>query len=90
MAAIDVARILRMCRPRDRILLEQQMSGLTAEEIAQKQGVTKTAIRIRLMRARRAARIRVERPSRQEQKRLAGGKTYEPETFIEHRNWVEA
>ena len=25
--------------------------------------------------------------SRREQKRLAEGKTYEPRTFIEHRNW---
>jgi hypothetical protein len=25
--------------------------------------------------------------SRREQKRLAEGKTYEPKTFIEHRNW---
>ena len=28
--------------------------------------------------------------SRLEQKRLAAGKTYEPKTFIERRNWVEA
>jgi len=28
--------------------------------------------------------------SRREQKRLAEGKTYEPKTFIERRNWVEA
>ena len=28
--------------------------------------------------------------SRREEKRLAQGKTYEPQTFIEHRNWVEA
>jgi B12 binding domain/Radical SAM superfamily len=28
--------------------------------------------------------------SRREQNRLAGGKTYEPKTFIEHRNWVQA
>jgi hypothetical protein len=26
--------------------------------------------------------------SRREQKRLAQGKTYEPKTFIEHRNWT--
>ena len=35
--------------------------GVTAEEIARKQGVTETAIRIRLLRARRAARSRVEK-----------------------------
>ena len=61
LAAIDVARILKICRPCDRILLEQQMRGVTAEEIAKKQGVTETAIRIRLLRARRAARSRVEK-----------------------------
>lgn len=61
LAAIDVARILRICRPCDRILLEQQMRGVTAQEIARKQGVTETAIRIRLLRARRAARSRVEK-----------------------------
>jgi radical SAM superfamily enzyme YgiQ (UPF0313 family) len=28
--------------------------------------------------------------SRREEKRLTQGKTYEPQTFIEHRNWIEA
>jgi hypothetical protein len=28
--------------------------------------------------------------SQREEKRLAEGKTYEPETFIERRNWVDA
>jgi DNA-directed RNA polymerase specialized sigma24 family protein len=61
LAAIDIARILRICRPCDRVLLEQQMRGVTAEEIAREQGVTETAIRIRLLRARRAARSRIEK-----------------------------
>src|SRR5579872_274533 len=61
LAAIDVNRILKYCAPRDRALLELQMQGDTAEEIARKQGVTETAIRIRLLRARRAARSRAER-----------------------------
>lgn len=61
LAAIDIARILKFCPPRDRALLELQMQGDTAEEIAQKQGATQTAIRIRLLRARRAARSRVEK-----------------------------
>jgi DNA-directed RNA polymerase specialized sigma24 family protein len=56
MAAIDVARILKFCRPRERQLLELQMQGVTTGEIARHDGVTETAIRIRLMRARRAAR----------------------------------
>jgi DNA-directed RNA polymerase specialized sigma24 family protein len=55
-AAIDVARILKFCRPRERQLLELQMQGVTTGEIARHNGVTETAIRIRLMRARRAAR----------------------------------
>ena len=61
LAAIDLKRILKFCAPRDRALLELQMQGDTAEEIARKQGVTETAIRIRLLRARRAARSRAER-----------------------------
>src|SRR5580700_2537193 len=32
LAAIDVARILKICRPHDRFLLEEQMRGATAEE----------------------------------------------------------
>lgn len=61
LAAIDLKRILKFCAPRDRALLELQMQGDTTEEIARKQGVTETAIRIRLLRARRAARSRAER-----------------------------
>jgi DNA-directed RNA polymerase specialized sigma24 family protein len=64
LAAIDMARILKVCRPEDRALLEQQMQGLTSEDIAQKNGVTETAVRIRVMRARRSARERIERRAR--------------------------
>jgi len=60
LAAIDVDRILGRCRPRDRALLEQQMRGLSNAEMAIMQGVTTTAIRIRLLRARRAVRIQLE------------------------------
>ena len=38
LAAIDVARILRVCRPPDRVLLEAQMKGVTAKEMAREQG----------------------------------------------------
>jgi DNA-directed RNA polymerase specialized sigma24 family protein len=63
-AAMDVARILEFCRPCDRRLLEQQyVSGVTTEEIAREHGVTETAIRIRLLRARRGARSEIERRS---------------------------
>jgi DNA-directed RNA polymerase specialized sigma24 family protein len=59
---MDVARILAFCRPNDRHLLEQQyVNGVTTQEMAREQGVTETAIRIRLLRARRDARSQVER-----------------------------
>jgi len=57
-AAIELSRVLKRCTPRDRVLLEQQLRGLTAEEMSSIQGISKTAIRIRLLRARRAARLR--------------------------------
>ena len=60
-AGIDVRRILNCCRPSERILFEQQMRGATNAEIARAQGVTETAIRIRLLRARRMTRSRLER-----------------------------
>lgn len=61
LAAIDVGRMLRSCGSRDRILLEQYMDGFTMAEIARKHDSTETAIRIRLLRARRAARCRAQR-----------------------------
>jgi DNA-directed RNA polymerase specialized sigma24 family protein len=61
LAAIDVARVLSFCRPADRRLLEKYMNGVSTGELAREQGVTETAIRIRLLRARRDARSRVER-----------------------------
>ncbi len=61
LAAIDVDRILNQCRPSDRALFEQQMRGATTQEIARAQGVSETAIRIRLLRARRATRSRLEK-----------------------------
>ena len=60
-AAIDVHRVLRFCRPAERTLLEKHMEGVTMEEIARENGVTETAIRIRMMRARRAARFQIEK-----------------------------
>lgn len=69
LAAIDVHRILGQCRPSERDLFEQQMHGATTEEIAKTQGVTETAIRIRLLRARRATRTRLEKRASQLQMR---------------------
>jgi len=60
LAAIDMARILKICCPGDRALLEQQMKGLTPAEIARMRGIPESAIRVRLMRARRAARLRLQ------------------------------
>ncbi len=61
LAAIDVGRMLNSCCVRDRVLLELYMDGFTMAEIARKHNSTETAIRIRLLRARRAARGRVQR-----------------------------
>jgi DNA-directed RNA polymerase specialized sigma24 family protein len=63
LAAIDVGRMLNSCCVRDRTLLQQYMDGFTMAEIARKHNSTETAIRIRLLRARRAARGRVQRRS---------------------------
>ncbi len=59
-ASIDVGRILSYCRPSERTLLEHQLDGATMDEVARLFGVTRTAIRIRLLRARRAVRARLE------------------------------
>ena len=71
LAAIDVARILKFCRPRERQLLELQMQGVTTGEIARYDGVTETAIRIRLMRARRAARAFASKRAHSQENRAA-------------------
>jgi DNA-directed RNA polymerase specialized sigma24 family protein len=60
LAPLDTAKILNFCRPGDRILFEHQLGGLTTQEIAEKQRVSTTAIRIRLLRARRNVRARLE------------------------------
>jgi RNA polymerase sigma-70 factor (ECF subfamily) len=56
LAAVDVTTILKLCRPADRALFQHQLGGLTTHEIASKQGVTETAIRVRFLRARREVR----------------------------------
>jgi DNA-directed RNA polymerase specialized sigma24 family protein len=64
LAIIAVAQILWVCQPPDRVLLEAQMKGVTAKEIARQQGITETAARIRFMRARRSARRALETRAR--------------------------
>jgi DNA-directed RNA polymerase specialized sigma24 family protein len=61
LAAIDVARIFALCRPQQRDLLEQYMNGATTKEIAERHGVSETAIRIRMLRTRRQVRSRMEK-----------------------------
>jgi DNA-directed RNA polymerase specialized sigma24 family protein len=73
LAAIDVASVLKSCLPRERRLLEQQLRGVTAKELAQDSGVTETAIRLRLLRARRAARAWVEGERVHLRRAAAGG-----------------
>lgn len=60
-ASIDLSRIMKCCRPEDRTLLEAQLAGVTAEEIAREDGVSQVAIRVRFSRARRAARLGLQR-----------------------------
>jgi DNA-directed RNA polymerase specialized sigma24 family protein len=74
LAAIDVSRILHVCRPPDRALLEAQMVGVTAKEMARVQGVSETAIRIRFLRARRSARMAVEGIGKHARNALLAGK----------------
>jgi RNA polymerase sigma factor (sigma-70 family) len=61
LAAIDVAQVFRLCRPRERDLLEQFLNGATTAEIAERYGVSATAVRIRLLRTRRHLRAQVEK-----------------------------
>ena len=63
LAAIDVNRVLRSCRPADRHLLEAQMKGVTPKELARQKGLKSSTVRIRLLRARRSARMVLETPA---------------------------
>ncbi|MEP7354391.1 MAG: hypothetical protein ABI824_14290 [Acidobacteriota bacterium] len=55
-AAIDVKKILDGCSVKDRRLLEEQLRGTSSKELAERAGITQTAMRLRLLRARRSAR----------------------------------
>jgi len=62
LAAIDAKRILQCCKKNDRIVLERHyLEGFKVREIASEHGWTETAVRIRLLRARRSAGKRVGR-----------------------------
>jgi DNA-directed RNA polymerase specialized sigma24 family protein len=55
-AAVDIGRILGACSESDRALFEARLMGHTTDEIAGQLGITGTAVRLRLLRARRAVR----------------------------------
>jgi RNA polymerase sigma-70 factor (ECF subfamily) len=65
LAAIDVRRILKHCKTKDRLVLHRYyIEGYKVQEIAKSQGWTETAVRIRLLRARRSARKRLNRTAK--------------------------
>ncbi len=71
-AAIDVKRILNECKPNDRVVLEgHYIEGYKVQEIARQHGWSETAVRIRLLRARRSVERRLSRPKHARLRSLA-------------------
>ena len=71
-AGIDAKRILSNCKPNDRIVLHSHyIEGYKVQEIAQQYGWTETAVRIRLLRARRSVEKRLSKPRHGKLKTLA-------------------
>lgn len=71
-ASIDVARILESCKPNDRAVLEgHYIEGYKVQEIARQYGWSETAVRIRLLRARRSVERRLNRPKHVQLRSLA-------------------
>jgi RNA polymerase sigma factor (sigma-70 family) len=65
LAAIDTRRILEVCKKNDRMVLQRYyLDEFKIQDIARQQGCTETAVRIRLVRARRAASQRAVRSTR--------------------------
>lgn len=56
MDAFELRRLLDRCPRRDRHLLQRNLEGYSAEEIAREAGITSTGIRVRLLRVRNALR----------------------------------
>ena len=56
MEAFELHRLLDRCPIRDRRLLERNLAGYSAEEIAREAGITSTGIRVRLLRIRNMLR----------------------------------
>jgi RNA polymerase sigma factor (sigma-70 family) len=71
-AAIDVTRILESCKPNDRAVLEgHYIEGYKVQEIARQYGWSETAVRIRLLRARRGVERRLNRSKHGQLRSLA-------------------
>jgi DNA-directed RNA polymerase specialized sigma24 family protein len=56
MESLELRRLLERCSGRDRTLLERNLEGYSAEEIAREVGITSTGIRVRLLRIRNSLR----------------------------------
>jgi RNA polymerase sigma factor (sigma-70 family) len=55
LAVIDLQRVLKTCKKNDRMVLQRRyLEGYQVREIARANGWSETAVRIRLLRARRA------------------------------------
>ncbi len=60
--SVDLDRLISRCDATERHVLNQQRSGLSIHEIAEIEGVSHTAVRLRALRARRAARAFLRSP----------------------------
>lgn len=58
---IELEHLLDRCTRRDRMLLERNLQGYSAEEIARDAGITSTGIRVRLLRIRQSLRDQMAR-----------------------------
>ena len=64
-ASVDIRKILPLCPPEYRSLFESQLLGHTTREIAGHLGVSDTAVRVRLHRAKRQVRALLGLPEKQ-------------------------
>ena len=72
LSAIDLNRALANCRPLERKVLESHyMEGYKVQEIAEQHGWTETAVRIRLLRARRSVEQKLVQSGHAKRRRLA-------------------
>lgn len=58
LAAIDVERLFQFCKTSERLMFRlRYLEGFGIKDIAQQEGCTQSAVRLRLLRARRSARV---------------------------------